>query len=139
MAGSKSLGDGDIRHDFPGGWKDDTNNAFTNAGRNDEQQKFHDFSSKLFNWRKLKSVIHTGKTTHYVPENNVYAYFRYNDSESVLVIINNNAEKQTIKTNRFQENILNYKSGKDVISEKTYDLNSEISIEAKSVLILELK
>jgi glycosidase len=139
MAGDKGIGDGDIRRDFPGGWNSDLNNAFTKEGRNAEQQKFHDFSSKLFNWRKSKSVIHTGKTTHYVPENNVYVYFRYNDTESVMVIINNNAEKQTVNTNRFQENFLNYKSGKDVISEKTYDLNSEISIEAKSVLILELK
>lgn len=139
MAGSKSLGDGDIRHDFPGGWKDDTNNAFTNAGRNDEQQKFHDFSSKLFNWRKTKTVIHTGKTTHYTPENNVYVYFRYNDLESVMVVINNNSEKQTFKTNRFKENTSNYKTGTDVLTGKSIDLKNDIEIEGRSVLILELK
>ncbi|MFZ4107351.1 cyclomaltodextrinase C-terminal domain-containing protein, partial [Flavobacterium sp.] len=139
MAGSKSVGDGDIRRDFPGGWNGDTNNAFTNAGRNEEQQKFHKFSSKLFNWRKSKTVIHSGKTTHFIPENNVYVYFRYNDSESVMVVINNNSEKQTFKTDRFKENTLNYKTGTDVLTEKSIDLKNNIEIEGKSVLILELK
>jgi len=139
MAGSKNVGDGDIRRDFPGGWNGDTNNAFTKSGRTEEQQKFFDFTSKIFNWRKSKSVIHNGKTTHYVPENNVYVYFRYDEKETVMVIMNNNNEKQTIKTSRFQENIKNYKFGKDVLSEKSFDLKNDIEIDGKSVLILELK
>jgi len=139
MAGNKDKGDADIRQDFPGGWSGDTNNAFTASGRNSTQNQYFDFTAKLLNWRKNKSVIHTGKTTHYVPENNVYVYFRYNDSESVMVIINNNKEKQTFKTNRFQENILNYKTGKDILTNSNFDLSNDISIEGKSVLILELK
>ena len=139
MAGSKNVGDGDIRRDFPGGWNGDSNNAFTASGRTAEQQQFFDFTAKLFNWRKGKSVIHTGKTTHYVPDNNVYVYFRYNENESVMVIVNNNPEKQTLKTSRFTENIQNYSSGKDVLTNATFDVKNDISIEGKSVLILELK
>lgn len=139
MAGDKGKGDGDIRRDFPGGWNGDTNNAFTKAGRTEEQNKFYDFTAKLFNWRKNKTVIHNGKTTHYIPENNVYVYFRYNENESVMVVVNNNAEKQTLKTNRFAENIKKYQSGKDILTETTFDLNKDITIESKSVLILELK
>ena len=139
MAGDKGKGDGDIRRDFPGGWNGDTNNAFNKAGRTEEQNKFYDFTAKLLNWRKTKDVIHFGKTTHYVPENNVYVYFRYNENESVMVVVNNNAEKQTFKTNRFAENIKNYLSGKDIFTETTFDLNNDITIEGKSVLILELK
>ena len=139
MAGSKNVGDGDIRRDFPGGWNGDTNNAFTASGRTAEQQQFFDYSAKLFNWRKSKSVIHTGKTTHYVPDNNVYVYFRYNEKESVMIIVNNNPEKQTVKTSRFNENIQNYTSGKDVISGKSLNVKNDIEIDGKSVLILELK
>ncbi|MBN8643225.1 MAG: glycoside hydrolase family 13 protein [Flavobacteriales bacterium] len=139
MAGSKNVGDGDIRRDFPGGWNGDTNNAFTTSGRTAEQQQFFDYSAKLFNWRKSKSVIHTGKTTHYVPDNNVYVYFRYNEKESVMIIVNNNPEKQTVKTARFNENIQNYTSGKDVISGKSLNVKNDIEIDEKSVLILELK
>lgn len=139
MKGDKGKGDADIRRDFPGGWNGDTNNAFTKQGRTAEQQKFFEFSSKLFTWRKSKEVIHSGKTTHYVPDNNVYVYFRYNEKETVMVIINNNSEKQTLKTNRFKESIQNLKSGKEVLSGTTFDLNNDIEIEGKSALILELK
>ena len=139
MKGDKGKGDADIRRDFPGGWKGDANNAFTKEGRTEEQQKFFEFSSKLFTWRKSKDVIHSGKMTHYVPDNNVYVYFRYNEKETVMVIINNNSEKQSLKTNRFKESIQNLKSGKEVLSGKTFDLNNDIEIEGKSALILELK
>lgn len=140
MAGNKDKsGDADIRKDFPGGWASDSNNAFTKTGRTAEQQKYFDFTSKLFTWRKTKSVIHTGKMTHYVPQNNVYVYFRSNEKESVMVIINNSNEKQTFKTNHFQESFENYTSGKDVLTGISIDLKNDITIDGKSVLVLELK
>jgi glycosidase len=139
MKGDKGKGDADIRRDFPGGWNGDANNAFTKEGRTAEQQKFFEFSSKLFTWRKSKEVIHSGKMTHYVPDNNVYVYFRYNEKETVMVIMNNNSDKQTLKTNRFKESIKNLKSGREVLTGKTFDLNNDIEIEGKSALILELK
>ena len=139
MAGNKDKGDADIRQDFPGGWNGDKNNAFTASGRTEVQKQYFDFTAKLLNWRKNKSVIHSGKTTHYIPENNVYVYFRYNEKETVMIIINNNPEKQTIKTNRVLENIKNYTSGKDVLGNASFDLKNEISIEGKSALILELR
>ena len=139
MAGNKDKGDADIRQDFPGGWNGDTNNAFSKAGRTNIQNQYFDFTSKLLNWRKSKEVIHFGKMKHYVPVNNVYAYFRYNQSETVMVIINNSIESQTFKTNRFSESIQNHLGGKDIFSGKIIDLNNEITIEGKSVLILELK
>jgi len=138
MSGNKDKGDGDIRHDFPGGWNGDTNNAFTKSGRTSEQQKYFDFTSKLFNWRKTNSAVHFGKMTHYLPENNVYVYFRYDDSKTVMVLINNSIEKQNIKTNRFSQNIKNFKTGKEILTNQNIDLSNEISIEPKSALILEL-
>ena len=56
-----------------------------------------------------------------------------------MVVINNSNEQQTFKTNRFQENIKNLKIGNDVISGKSIDIETEISIEAKSACVLELK
>ena len=139
MAGDKGKGDADIRQDFPGGWASDKNNAFTASGRTAEQAKYFDFTAKVFNWRKSKSVIHNGKLMHYLPDNNVYVYFRYNDTESVMVVVNNSKEKQTLKLDRFKESLASYSSGKDIISDANFDLKSELSIEGKSSLILELK
>lgn len=138
MSGDKDKGDADIRQDFPGGWKGDENNAFIKEGRTPGQNEYFNFTSKLFNWRKTNEAVHFGKMTHYIPENNVYVYFRYTDKKTVMVVINNSKEEQTFKTVRFQENIQASKNGKDVLTGNPYDLSSEISVEGKSVLILEL-
>lgn len=139
MAGNKDKGDADIRQDFPGGWKGDTQNAFTNEGRTETQKAYYDFTSTLFNWRKNKSVIHNGKMTHYIPENNVYVYFRHNEKESVMVVINNHSEKQTFGLNRFKENTKNYTKGKNIFDKKMFNLNTNLEIEGKGILILELE
>lgn len=40
MQGNKTLGDGDIRRDFPGGWPSDEQNAFVEAGRNENIKSY---------------------------------------------------------------------------------------------------
>ncbi|WP_278034179.1 glycoside hydrolase family 13 protein [Flavobacterium nitratireducens] len=139
MTGDQSLGDADIRRDFPGGWANDKNNAFNPESRSECQKAYFDFTSKLFQWRKTNDAIHFGKTTHYIPQNNVYVYFRYNSHKCVMVIINNHPEKQEFGTARFKENIENYTKGKEIITQITYDLRQPITIEGKSALILELE
>lgn len=139
MAGNKDNGDADIRQDFPGGWKGDALNAFTNEGRTETQKAYYDFTSTLFNWRKNKNVIHSGKMTHYIPENNVYVYFRHNEKESVMVVLNNHTEKQTVDLKRFAENTKDYTKGKNIFDKKMFNLNNNLEIEGKGVLILELE
>jgi glycosidase len=139
MTGNKDKGDGDIRRDFPGGWQGDSINAFTPAGRNSTQSEYFNFTVKLLNWRKNKPVIHTGLLTHYVPENDVYVYFRYNDTEKIMVILNNNESEQTLKIERYAQSLESKTSGTDVMTGKTYDLKSNLVVPKESALILELK
>ena len=139
MTGNKDKGDGDIRRDFPGGWQGDSINAFTPAGRNSAQSEYFNFTAKLLNWRKNKPVIHTGLLTHYVPENDVYVYFRYNDTEKIMVILNNNESEQTLKIDRYAQSLESKTSGTDVMTGKTYDLKSNLIVPKESALILELK
>ncbi|OYX79832.1 MAG: hypothetical protein B7Y83_19095 [Flavobacteriales bacterium 32-34-25] len=139
MAGNKNEGDGAIRLDFPGGWSGDSNNAFAKNGRTTEQQQFFDFTSKLFQWRKTNEAVHLGKMTHYIPENNVYVYFRFTNKKTVMIVVNNNLTSKNIETKRFQESIKDFKVGKDVLSGKTVALKGAFTLEAQSVLILELE
>ena len=139
MTGNKNLGDGDIRRDFPGGWKGDSINAFTATGRTATENQYYDFMSKLLNWRKTKPVIHTGLLTHYVPDNDVYVYFRYNEKDKIMVILNNNETNQTLELNRYAESIENKVIGTDVLTGKTYDLKSDFQVPPQTALILELK
>lgn len=140
MRGEKSKGDADIRRDFPGGWKGDTQNAFVESTQTPEQKEFYNFTKKLLNWRKSAEVIHSGKTTHYMPQDKVYVYFRYNDQKKVMVVLNNNEKPVDLSLARFQESLEGVSSGKDVISEKTFSVSADKSLTApaKNALILEL-
>ncbi len=138
MAGDKGKGDGDIRRDFPGGWIGDSQNAFAASGRTKEQNEYFDFTKKLLNWRKTNEAIHNGKTLHYIPNNNVYVYFRYTDNKRVMVVINNNKENQSLDLKRFSEGIKNFTKGKDIISDRNFDLKTNLPVPAKSSLVLEL-
>jgi len=139
MTGNKDNGDGDIRRDFPGGWPGDSINAFTSKGRTSVQNEYFNYLSKLLNWRKDKPVIHTGLLTQYAPENDTYVFFRYNDKETVMVIINNNETDQTLKTDRFAESLKDKLIGSDVITGKKYDLKNEIIVPKGTAFILELQ
>ncbi len=139
MRGQKSLGDGDIRRDFPGGWPGDKANAFERSGRDDLQNQYYDFSARLFNWRKSSEVIHNGKMTHYAPEENVYVYFRTLPGQTVMVILNPNKDSRELNPDRFQENIELYTRGIDVHSGDVMNLTETLLIEGKTAYILELK
>ncbi len=140
MQGNKpEKGDGDIRRDFPGGWKADDNNAFDKDGRSQEQEAYHAFTKKLLNYRKGKEVLHFGKLLQFLPENNVYVYFRYNEDERVMVVINNNPEAQELELTRFAEGLAGITSGKDVITGGQINLKENLKIKGKSSLVIELK
>ncbi|MDA3816117.1 MAG: glycoside hydrolase family 13 protein [Prolixibacteraceae bacterium] len=129
---------GDIRADYPGGWSGDAVNAFTGEGLTQQQVDFREYMRKIQNWRKTKEVIHTGQLTHFAPENGTYTYFRHNDDEAVMVVLNKNEEEAAISTIRFQEIIEPYNSGNEVISGRVLNNLSNINIPAKSAIIVEL-
>lgn len=139
MSGEKQKGDGDIRRDFPGGWPTDKVNAFTTAGRTEQQNEVHGFMKKLLNWRKNNPVIHTGKLMHYVPEDECYVYFRYNGREKVMVVVNNaDRDDKTLRLDRFAEMLDGVDRGTDVISGRKVELVDRLTIPAKTSMILEL-
>ena len=140
MRGNKEKGgDADIRRDFPGGWKSDKQNAFNTSSQTAEQKEFFQFTQKLLNWRKGKEVIHTGKTKNFVPQDGIFTYFRYNEKERVMVIINNNEKAQNLDLKRFAESLNGYTKGKDIISDKVIPLQNSINVPAKTSLIIELE
>jgi hypothetical protein len=55
-----------------------------------------------------------------------------------MVIINNNADSQTIDLMRFAEGIKDYTKGIDILSEKEISLKGELKIEGKKSMVLDL-
>jgi len=139
MSNEKHHDHGQIREDFPGGWKSDTKNAFSGNGLSDKKKQAQAFVKKLVNWRKNNPVIHNGKLMHYAPKHEgFYIYFRYNEDKTVMVVLNKKDKKTTLKTDRFYERLKGYSQGTDVISGDTYNLD-DMTVPARSSLILELR
>jgi len=139
MTGRKSDGDGMLRKDFPGGWADDKVNGFTGEGLTAQQKEAQQYLKKLITWRKGKEVIHTGKMMHYLVKEGVYAFFRYNDKENIMVIFNNNTEEKPFKSNHYREGLKGVNKGFEVISGRSIDDLSTLKIPAHSAMIVELK
>lgn len=139
MEGIEHKGHQYIRTDFPGGWKGDATNVFSQTGMSKTEGDAYNFVVKLANWRKNNKAVTEGKLMHFLPENNVYTYFRYTDDEAVMVMINNhNTEDKTVDCSRFNEILKDYTWAKEIISGTKYDDLSEIEIKSKSAMIFEL-
>lgn len=130
---------GVIRSDFPGGWAGDQVNAFTGAGLSAKQKDAQDYFRKVLNWRKTNPVVQSGALKHFVPENGIYVYFRYNQSGKVMVVLNKNQEAKALDTARFGEVMAGCTSGKDIISGASITDLSSVKVPAMSAMIIELK
>jgi glycosidase len=139
MAGNDINGHGDIRRDFPGGWASDKHNAFTPEGRSKKQAEIWDYTSKILNWRKNATAVHNGKLTHFIPDNEVYIYFRHNQQQTVMVILNNGYQPKVLDTVRFNEFLSDKKSGIDIITGKTVEDLFKIQLSPRSAMIIELQ
>lgn len=143
--GTELLMDGDysihptVRRDVPGGWNEDHMNSFTSAGRTKEQNEAYDFIKKLLSWRKTKPVVYEGKLVHFIPEENIYVYFRSLERETVMIIMNGNETEKKLKTNRFAESMQGKTKAKNALTDETIQGLSEITVPAMTALILELE
>ena len=139
MKGSKEKGDADIRQDFPGGWKtEDKHSAFYSnqeanknlgiPGRTETEEAYFQFTKTLLNWRKNQPVIHSGKFKQFVPENNVYVYFRYDEQETIMVILNNSTKEESINLTRFKEVLKGKKIFNNVLTKEMVNVDNPIMI-----------
>jgi glycosidase len=131
--------DGWVRLDFPGGWEGDPSNKFISTGRTDQENALFNYTKKLANYRKNSSAIKSGKLMQYVPEEGVYTYFRYDDRQSIMIIMNTDNGEKTIELNRFTENIRNYTKAKNIETEQINSLQGSWKVPGKGIWIMELQ
>ena len=140
MAGDGGASHGAIRQNYPGGWPGDETDAFTSAGRTEIQNEVFDYLTKVMNYRKTSEVLHHGNTLHFLPQDEIYVFFRYLNDQAVMVMMNNKEDKETVvDMSRFSEILKNFSGGTDVVSGQKFDDLTNISVPAKSALIVELK
>jgi neopullulanase len=131
---------GYMRKDFPGGWPGDPANKFTAAGRTPQENEAFIYMRSLLQYRKTHPVLQDGKMMQFVPENSVYVYFRYNDTDRpVMVVMNTANSERTLKTARFAERMKGYTRATDITSGQIINDISQFTLAKNSVLVLELQ
>ncbi len=129
---------GNIRKDFPGGWPGDPVNKFTAAGRTPQENEAFDFTRTLIRYRNATPALQTGKLMQFVPANDVYTYFRYDDSKTVMVLLNTANSARRVDTAPFAERMRGFSKAKNVITGAVLTNLSNLSLEPNSPLVLEL-
>ncbi|NIG55551.1 alpha-amylase family glycosyl hydrolase [Chitinophaga sp. Cy-1792] len=137
MKGEKKP-DGLVRLDFPGGWANDQRNAFTGKGMNEDELAVQNLVKKLGTFRKTSSALTHGKLMQYAPENGLYIYFRYDDHQTIMCVMNTAKEARKIDVNYYNERTGGFSSARDVITDKAYKLDNSLEIPAMQEWVLEL-
>lgn len=137
MTGDKAQGDGLLRCDFMGGWKEDARDVTQENGRTKEENEAFNYARKLLNWRKGNDIIAKGSLKHFAPYNNVYVYVREYKGKQILVALNGGLTSKEIPINRYKE--INFSlQAKEVISDRLVSIEDKLTVPAKGALILEL-
>lgn len=131
--------DGLVRDDFKGGFPGDEVNKFVADGRTAAEDEMFNHVRTLANYRKNTAALQNGKLLHYVPQDDVYVYFRYNDTQRVMVVMNCSEEEQTVSLSRFLEGIGTSSLMTNVLTGESQPLPESVLLKRKQTLVLELK
>jgi glycosidase len=131
---------GRIRKAFPGGFPKDTISAFVSSGRTDMENEIFVHLQKLLMLRNNHKTISAGKLTHYPPINNIYAYFKEDESGKYFILLNGNESSQSFNTS-----MLSYKFNSSKIltelligEEIQYEKNMSIDLKGYSSKIYKI-
>lgn len=139
MKGFTNPYDGLVRKDFPGGWSGDAKNAFTGKGLTKDEGEVQDLVRKLGNFRKNSSAIKTGKMMHYVPVDGVYVYFRYDDDQTIMCVMNTDSKAHEVDFKKYAERTSTFSEATNIISNDKLNVSEKATIPAMQMWVLELK
>ncbi|HMK18664.1 MAG TPA: glycoside hydrolase family 13 protein [Chitinophagaceae bacterium] len=131
--------DGNVRLDFKGGWPEDRENKFTKEGRTQKEDNIFQYLKRFANFRKNSSAITTGKLMQYVPVNGVYVYFRYDEKQTVMCVMNTSDKPATIDFSKYAERMSGFTKAYDVATGVTFNLEPKLTLGEKYLLVMELK
>jgi glycosidase len=137
LKGFTSPNDGHVRQDFPGGWPSDSLNKFSIADRNAQEEGIWRYIAKLANFRKASSALTTGKMMQYVPEDGIYVYFRYDNAQTIMVVMNTAKDKKNISPKKYFERTNGFSKMRNILTGEIADLN-DFWVDAKGSGVYEL-
>ena len=135
---------GSFRKEFPGGWAGDTANKFTAAGRTVEENEAFDFTRKLIQFRNATPALQTGKLMQFAPtdrgeEKGLYVYFRYDETQTIMVILNFSNEPKTIDTRRYAERMAGFTKATNVLTGEMVTDLTKLEVGKNLPIVLQLQ
>ena len=137
MNGTKSVTDGNVRRDFPGGFPGDTHNAFTREGRTKEENAMFNWTSRLLHWRQNNDVIVKGQQTQFIPQKGVYVVARTLGQKAVLTVINGTSHTATLDIARYAEITRGATTATNVLTGRKIDISHDVRLAPRGVMVLE--
>jgi glycosidase len=128
--------DGWVRLDFPGGWAGDTKNAFTETGLSADEKDFLHHVQSLGAYRSQSTALKTGKMMQYIPVDGLYVYFRYDNNQTVMCVMNTDTKARKVEMSNYTERTGTFKGGKDILNGNL--IGTAFSIPAMSMQVIEL-
>jgi glycosidase len=119
---------GNIRSPFPGGFKEDVKNSFNEEGRNETQKEIFNFTKIMLELRKNYPSLSKGKLIHFYPFNNVYTYFRFTDTEKIMIIINGNESAVNYDLSLYKLELKEYNKFKNLFTNRIEKISDELKI-----------
>ena len=128
---------GTIRSTFPGGFENDSLNAFYSCDRTEYQNDIFNFTQNLLEIRKNHKSLSEGKLTHFYPFDNVYVYFRETDDESTMIIVNGSDKESEVDFNKYKETLAKTLKVENIKTNEMTDIiqNKKMTIKKKSAEI----
>lgn len=130
--------DGWVRLDFPGGWKGDARNAFTGKGLSADELAIQEYTGKLARFRKSSSAITSGKLMQYMPDKGVYVYFRYDQQQTVMCVMNTADTTAVIHFADYAERTANFREAENVETSEHISMQQMLQVPAMSLQVLTL-
>ncbi len=137
MTGVTSPHDGFVRADFPGGWATDSLNKFLSTDRNVQENEIWNYIASLANFRKQSSAITTGKMMQFSPDDGEYVFFRYDDHQTIMTILNTSKKEQNISFKNYEERTHHFSKMKNIITNEIRSL-SDFAMQAGESGVWEL-
>ena len=73
------------------------------------------------------------------PQDWVYTNFRYDDKQTIMVVMNTSVDQKTIDPKRFSERKNGFTKARNIVTSATNDLSSAWKIPGKTIWIMELE
>ncbi len=135
--GTTSPSDGYVRLDFPGGWREDKVNKFSFGDRTEKDNQIFNLIKTLANYRKQSSALATGKFMQYLPEDGVYTYFRYDNNQTIMIVMNTSKIDKNISFKNYAERTGNFSKYKNILTNEMGSM-TDFKLGSYQSIVLEL-